>query len=211
MNESSNIKNEWKKSFSNKRFLINFIISFFALASLFLMLSQFLQFNEYRVGAVLNDPLLNIFKPIDLNVEIFVVLYLSVILAIINIIKSPSETVIMFIAYGIMIAMRMTSMYFVQLNPPNSMIELHDPIILTFASGKMINKDLFFSGHTATMCLMYYSVKNKKLKLFLLIGTIFVGLGVLIQHVHYSIDVIAAPFASYLSYRFAQWIYKSIS
>jgi len=36
-----------------------------------------------------------------------------------------------------------------------------------------------------------------------LIGTILVGLSVILQHAHYTVDVLVAPFVAYASYRIA--------
>ncbi|MCX6209264.1 MAG: phosphatase PAP2-related protein [Bacteroidetes bacterium] len=89
----------------------------------------------------------------------------------------------------------------VKFNPPKNLIALIDPITNTFYGGKFITKDLFYSGHTATIFLMYLVIDTKWLKNFFLVATLCVGVMVLVQHVHYTIDVIAAPFFTYLAYR----------
>jgi len=51
------------------------------------------------------------------------------------------------------------------------------------------------------MFVLFLAVKNKILKVIFLITTILVGLAVLVQHVHYTVDVVAAPFFSFASYK----------
>jgi membrane-associated phospholipid phosphatase len=92
-------------------------------------------------------------------------------------------------------------MYLVPLNPPADMILLNDPFVQFFATGQPLTKDLFFSGHTATIFLFYLVSEKKLFRAFFLIATVLVGTSVLLQHVHYSIDVASAPFFAYISYR----------
>jgi len=86
------------------------------------------------------------------------------------------------------------------LNPPEKMIPLNDPVVEFFGTGQLLTKDLFFSGHTATIFLLYLLADKKLLKTFFLVSAIVVGIGVLLQHVHYSIDVFVAPFFAYCSF-----------
>lgn len=58
--------------------------------------------------------------------------------------------------------------------------------------------DFFFSGHTGLPFLMFLIFWHEKIwrNFFLLISIIF-GISVLFAHIHYSIDVFAAPFMVY--------------
>ena len=58
--------------------------------------------------------------------------------------------------------------------------------------------NLFFSGHTGFPFLMALIFWDKKFwRWFFLIATVLFGAAVLLAHVHYSIDVFAAPFIVY--------------
>lgn len=64
--------------------------------------------------------------------------------------------------------------------------------------------NLFFSGHTAFPFLLALIFWNEKFwRRFFLGATVFFGAAVLLAHVHYSIDVFAAPFIVYGVFRIA--------
>jgi PAP2 superfamily C-terminal len=63
-----------------------------------------------------------------------------------------------------------------------------------------VTKDLFYSGHTATLLLIYFNLKKKSDRYYVLLCTTCVGILVLVQHVHYLIDVVSAPFFTYCCY-----------
>ncbi|MBL7045670.1 MAG: hypothetical protein ISR99_01400 [Parcubacteria group bacterium] len=68
--------------------------------------------------------------------------------------------------------------------------------------------DLFFSGHVAIpflFALIFW--KKEKLRYFFIAVSIFLGASTLFSHVHYSIDVFAAPFIAYGVYTVATYIF----
>jgi membrane-associated phospholipid phosphatase len=70
-----------------------------------------------------------------------------------------------------------------------------------FGTGQTLTKDLFFSGHTATLFILFLVSEKKIIKTVFLISTIAVAIAVLLQQVHYSIDVFAAVFFTYACYK----------
>ena len=85
---------------------------------------------------------------------------------------------------------------------PEKLIVLKDPFVEMFGSGESLTKDLFFSGHTATLFLLFLVVESKCLKYVFLVSAIIVGVAIVLQHVHYVIDVFAAPFFTYACFVF---------
>nr|WP_262896007.1 sphingomyelin synthase family protein [Hymenobacter rubidus] len=63
-----------------------------------------------------------------------------------------------------------------------------------------IVRDLFFSGHTATMMLLMLAGRGRTWRGALGLMMVAVGVLVLVQRVHYSYDVLAAPFFGWLAY-----------
>ena len=64
-------------------------------------------------------------------------------------------------------------------------------------TGKQVNKDLFFSGHTATMYLLYLMLPAGIYRKLAFIGALVMMVCLLFQRVHYTVDVIVAPFFAY--------------
>ncbi len=191
-----------------KKFRIEFILSLVLLSSILYSFTHFLDFVENRHGIVLNDPVLSLFSPVDLNWLIFLLIYLSLVLAFINLAREPEGLMLAIQSYVVMIAFRIAAMYLIPLDPPQKMIPLNDPFVQFFGTGKLLLKDLFFSGHTATIFLLYLVTMRRQLRSLLLIFTIAAGISLLLQHVHYSIDVLAAPFFAYGSFRITYLLRK---
>lgn len=94
---------------------------------------------------------------------------------------------------------RIITIYLVPLDPPPGLIVLKDPLTSITYGGLylFISKDLFFSGHTANLFMFYLRLQKKRDKQFALFATIAVGSLLLVQHVHYTVDVIVAFIFTY--------------
>jgi hypothetical protein len=200
----------WIEYLSVKKNKIEFLLTIIFLTISLLSLTNFLQYAESRSGAVLDDTLLRHLGPIDLTWFTFSFIYLSIIIAVASLINHPARLVFAFQVYVLIIISRILSMYLLPLNPPVGIIILNDPFVQIFGTGKILTKDLFFSGHTATLLLLAIVSSNKKLKIIFIISTILVAFFVLAQHVHYTIDVVAAPVYVYACYNFALFIRNKI-
>lgn len=68
--------------------------------------------------------------------------------------------------------------------------------------------DLFFSAHTGMPFLgALVCWKEKGIRNFFLAGSLFFAVVVLLGHVHYSIDVLAAFFITYSIFHLAEWMF----
>ena len=191
----------WKEFLQEKRNQIELVVTLVFLAVVLASLANFLNFAEARQGVVLPDPILNLFNPIDLTWLIFALIYISLVVAIITLIKNPKQLMFTIQVYSFMVAVRIAAMYLLPLEPPEKMIILSDPLVEFFGTGQTLTKDLFFSGHTATLFILFLVSDNKIIKTVFLISTIAVAISVLLQHVHYTIDVFAAVFFTYACYK----------
>ena len=198
---SPGVVKTWKNYLSESPHLIEFGITLVLVISVLIFFTRFLNIIEFRNGIQFNDPFLKLLKPLDLSYIIFGIIYLSIFTALISLLNKPSKLLFVLQAYAFLLITRIITLYLVPLNAPAGMIPLVDPIVEKFGTGNLLTKDLFFSGHTATIFLLYLITNNKKLKIIFLFCFIILAAAVLFQHVHYTIDVFAAPFFAYTSYR----------
>jgi len=194
----------WKEFITVKK--TEFIITILLLVVVLFIFPNFLTFVEARDGVVLTDPILALFSPIDLTWLTFALIYISLITAIISLAGKPEILLLALQSYSLLVIFRILVMYSAPLDAPDGIIILNDPFVQFFGNGEILTKDLFFSGHTATLFLLFLISDKKLLKFIFLISTILVGAAVLLQHVHYTIDVLAAPFFTYSSYRIVKII-----
>ena len=167
----------------------------------------FLRFHEARVDRLMwyfDDPVFPYLPAMDVSFYIFSITYGTLIAyAIINR-KEPYFFSQMAFSYSLLLIFRAFTLSILPLKEPESIIFLNDPFLNFFIYQGTIDGDLFFSGHTATICLLlFWTVKFKWV--FALFGVVL-GILLMVQRVHYSIDIIAAiPFA-YLSVRIVDFV-----
>ncbi|HEY5533631.1 MAG TPA: phosphatase PAP2-related protein [Ignavibacteria bacterium] len=204
-------KTSWKNFSSKKTNISSLIIAVISVVITLSLFSRFILLVEERKGVSFIDPLLTFFNAIDLNIFIFSLIYISLISGLIYLSGHPRDLLIALVAYIILVWVRMLMMYVLPLDPPPGTINLQDPIVFLIGTGKPVTRDLFFSGHTSTLFLIFLCVKNKTLKPIFLAATVFVGIAVMLQKAHYSVDVFAAPFISYAAYKISEKISGKIS
>jgi membrane-associated phospholipid phosphatase len=199
----------WKSFLHNKSLRLEFIFSIILLTAVLHLFSKFLQFIENRNGVILSDPVLNAFNPINLTWFTFGLIYFSVITALILLSREPERLMFLIECYTLLVVFRTIAMYITQLEAPATLIPLDDPLVQLFGNIEILRNDLFFSGHTATMFLLFLIIENKILKRVFLLFTMLVGISVILQHVHYTIDVFAAPFFSFASFKIISAVRKN--
>lgn len=198
----------WSKSLKdNKTLLLVYSGGIWVFVSL-TSIRWFLVFNESRRGFVFDDPILKLLTPHDLTWPIFFLIHFFLLWGLYIILHNVKGAIIWAHAYSIMILIRIVCLYLLPLEPPIDMIYLQDPVVATFTSTATPVRDLFFSGHTATSFLIYLGVRGHRFAPLFLCASIMIGICVLIQHVHYSIDVLAAPFFAYGAYKISQTVFQ---
>jgi membrane-associated phospholipid phosphatase len=200
----------WKSEFRKNSFKVELAVTIILLIITLHLLSRFLLFVEGREGVIMQDPILPLFTAVDLTWFAFALIYLSIFTAIIVFIPVPRQIMLTIQSYIIMVGIRITAMYLTPLDPPPGMIPLNDPVVEIFGTGQLLTRDLFFSGHTATLFLFYLVSDKKILRYFFLICSLLVGISVILQKVHYTIDVFVAPFFAYIAFRIACEIRRNI-
>jgi membrane-associated phospholipid phosphatase len=182
----------WKSRWSNPSYRKK--CTFLLIISVLLLIAMPYGFDfiESRGGIKWNDPILDILPRADLSMPIFIVMYSLALLILYRVIQNPQLLFQFLQVYILITILRFILIYLIPLDPPIGMVELRDPITKIFYGGKIITRDLFFSGHTSTMFLIFLILQKRNDKIFALAVTLFIGISLLIQHVHYTADVIAA-------------------
>ncbi|WP_419802947.1 phosphatase PAP2-related protein [Mucilaginibacter sp.] len=197
---TNSYKQKWTEELKLSAFRKRLFTALFTLLLVVLINPFFFAHIQQRNGIELNDWLLNFIPEYDVSVPVFCILWSVVILALWRAVQEPRFLIIFGWTYLLLAVSRIISISLVPLNLPKGLINLHDPIINIFYGNHLITKDLFYSGHTATMFLVFLCLKNKYDKAFALFATVAIAILLLVQHAHYTIDVVAAPFFTYLLY-----------
>jgi hypothetical protein len=202
------INQNWRYAWRNRIFRIDLILGTIALAVLAIFTYYFFDYIENRPGGVvMNDWVLRMLPAEDVSLPI-VFLELSVILLfLVRAITNPAMVITFLIAYIFVLLTRSITIGITQLRPPIGLIELKDPLADLIYRSKLSNRDLFYSGHASLLFLFYLCSYKKIDKYYILFAVISVSMLLLIQHVHYTVDVICAPFFAYSCY----WIAKKIT
>ncbi|HQU58843.1 MAG TPA: phosphatase PAP2-related protein, partial [Saprospiraceae bacterium] len=184
-------------------------VAVFFLCILLIMAGQmpaFFQYLQQRPGLVLNDFLLTVLPARDLSKFIFGLIYFSLAYIILRGVYSPVILLHFLIGYVVVLAVRVITLSLSPLEPPLGLVPLTDPGALFFYGGIEVTKDLFFSGHTATAFLIYLCLQERIEKAVALAAVIVLAVMLLIQHIHYTIDVLAAVPITYYCYQLSKRI-----
>jgi PAP2 superfamily C-terminal len=209
------MRQTWKEAIASKKFLLSLFGWILGLALFISLLPHFLTgVLAEKPGKQLDDFVLNFFRPRDWSVEIFILIFGAPALFFIANLRSPEKILLSIQCYVVVNFLRMLSLYVFTLEAPVGIIPLVDPFLTKVAYGghEVFVKDLFFSGHTSTLYIIYLIEKKKILKGILLVAMLLVILFLLWQRVHYSVDIVGAIFVTFaVHYGFTNWnSYKSL-
>jgi hypothetical protein len=193
--------------FHYRLFLLLFLILLFGLFAF----NQFLVFVEKQPCINFTDFLHPRFNAINLSYLIFPLTYLPVVIFLVSSAKKPHRLNFFAIGYILIILTRIISIYFFPLCEPGGSIHLEDGVLNSvFYANGYCALDLFYSGHTATLFLLALMIP-KPLKGVLISLSIILGTLLILQKVHYTIDVIAAFPITLICYLVTQKVYRLIS
>ena len=221
----------WSNFLSQKRNLNETVFTFFVFGIISLVFSYFLIWVETRVPYLgeFIDPLF-FWDPIDFSIPTFILTYGIIMCYIFFHLKSPLKVIHFIQMITFIVLCRIISLTLIQFDAPQivwstveaanidgqTMIQLTDPILnnIIYHKNEFLNSnpiythhDLFFSGHTAKCLLASLLYENKKIKILFIILTCIMAIFLILQHVHYSIDVFFAPIVTFLAiYLHSKWI-----
>ena len=197
------IKAGWTEAADQKDFMLRLIINFISCVVLYLALVYYLFANRHRGGATLDDPILKFFHPFNFSWTIFFFMYTGILLFLYEAIAQPLALVSMMRALTAVFILRAIFIALTPLAPPADMILLRDPFIdyVIGFNGEVIN-DLFFSGHVADLYFFSFCCRRGWTRHYLFAVSVIVSALIVWQKVHYTVDVLSAPFFSYACYAF---------
>ena len=205
---SPSLTDNWKATWKSRYRRYQMIIGTLIIAAIIYILPIFFGHIEKRKGAVLNDWLLARIPPHNVSVLIFSIISGMILLILIRAINNPSIYITFCWTLIFVYIVRFVTISVVALDPPPGMIPLVDPLSGVFyGNNVVITKDLFFSGHTTTMVLIFLCLEKRTDKIIALIATFAVAYLLLVQHVHYTIDILAAPVVVYTCYRLTRYLF----
>ncbi|HEY0176879.1 MAG TPA: phosphatase PAP2-related protein [Pedobacter sp.] len=189
----------WRFAWDYPAFRVKLLLGIFLIGLIVFYLQDFFLLIQTRTGGILiNDWVLNSLPARDVSLYIFLILYPASGFFFWRMRNNSTICITALWGYIFLCLVRMLMISLVPLEAPRNLIHMSDPFSIFFYGSNLITKDLFFSGHTATLFLVGLCLENKREKIIVFAATAILGLLLLIQHVHYTADVLAAPFFSYL-------------
>jgi hypothetical protein len=205
--EKKSANQKWKEVWASRRFRNQLIAGLITVGAILSAFPVFFQVIEKRHGIGLHDWLLSQIPAHDFSIFIFMLIWASTLLLLIRFVQDPQILQRFLWSYIFLCLLRMITISLFPLEPPEHLLPLADPIANSFYGTHFVTRDLFFSGHTATVFLMALCLKKNIDKILTFFASLCIGILVLVQHVHYTIDVVAAPFLTWGVY----WVGRKVA
>jgi hypothetical protein len=202
----------WANALRKPQFIIQLLIALGGLTGLWLFTPGFLDFIQQRPGIYIHDWLLDAFPAHDISWFTFTFIMGGAFIAFAYLLFFPEYLVLAIQTYVLVTWMRMLAIYFTPWQEPPGTIPLKDPFMAFFVyDHRAITRDLFFSGHVSFISSLALSMPNKLMKYIFWFFGIVIAVCILIQHVHYTVDVLFAPPFALLSFAIVRFNLKKSS
>lgn len=191
------ITESWKKEILKHKNLIILSIFFLIIAIIINFVSG--SYINRTSAVAVPDMILDNIPTLDL--DFFFVYGIAIILIIFFLYPIFFEVNMIHITisqFSLLVLIRSFFTALTHLSVPTDALSFNSPNLFAIFDFK---NALFFSGHTAFPFLGFLLFKKERIGKFFLISTLIMALTVLFMHVHYSIDVFAALFITYGSFK----------
>jgi hypothetical protein len=172
---SPSLKDNWTVIWNSHYRHYQMIIGTVIMLAIIFILPFFFAHIEKRNGAVLNDWLLARIPAHNVSVLIFAIIWGMILLIVIRAINNPSIYITYCWTLIFVYIVRFVTISVVALDPPPGMVPLVDPLSSVFYGNATITKDLFFSGHTTTMVLIFLCLERRTDKIIAFIAAFAVA------------------------------------
>jgi hypothetical protein len=198
------VRQEWQGAWLAPSFRRRVMAGMVILSTMLSLLPWFFQKIEQRPGVLLNDPILRALPSHNVSMALFIVMWAFTAYCVFRAAQTPRMFLAYLWSFIFLTAFRCLTIMLVPLDPPAGLIGLVDPVSNFFyGSDKFVTKDLFFSGHTSSMFLFFLTVPGKTDKKLALVATAIVAFLLLVQHVHYTLDILGGILFCWISYQIA--------
>ena len=194
------VRQQWQGAWQVPAFRRRTIGGLVIIIAILSSLPTFFQHIERRHGMQLNDLVLGQLAPHNVSLPLFIVIWAISGYYIYRAAQMPQLFLNFLWAYILLLIFRTITITLIPLDPPSGLIPLVDPLSNFFYGDKFVTKDLFFSGHTSTVFLLCLNFHRRWDRQLALIATVMVALFLLIQHVHYTLDVVSGPLFAWIAY-----------
>lgn len=204
--------NQWRTAWKMQGFSVRFIAALIVFIGLLIVFPTFFSFIESRKGYQITDPVLDAIPAMDFSPITFAIIWLVSFWFMIRMLQQPSIALKGLIAMDLIFLTRMLTIFLLPLEPPPGLVELQDPISNYFYGEEhaFITRDLFFSGHTSTQIMIGLILPGRKEKWMAFLGATAVAILVLVQHIHYTIDVAGALVFTWVLFRLTGLLVKDL-
>ncbi|MDD3862132.1 MAG: phosphatase PAP2-related protein [Candidatus Gracilibacteria bacterium] len=204
---------QWRILFKDSAYRWSFALGLFVLISGGLVTKEVGVYRDMSVYVSVGDFILNRIPTYDLEILFFWGLYALIgMIVFYGILVEPEKFPFMMKTFGVLLFVRSGFIVLTFIGPPEGFFFKDGVNFGVFWKDVIFKNDLFFSGHTSIPFMGYLLFrKNKWFRMVMLLGSVVMGLTVLLMHVHYSIDVFAAFFISYGIYAFSDKIFNQLN
>ncbi|MFA6519529.1 MAG: phosphatase PAP2-related protein [Candidatus Paceibacterota bacterium] len=155
-------------------------------------------YSERPTSSYVGDLFLDNLPAVDLNLIIIEGAFLSIVLGTLYVLSKPRHILFALKALALFIIIRALFISLTHVGVYPTHIDPGSGFFADIYSYLNFQLGFFFSGHTGLpflMALVFWDHRTARM-VFLSLSVVF-GVAVLLAHIHYSIDVLAAPFMAY--------------
>ncbi|MCX6822646.1 MAG: phosphatase PAP2-related protein [candidate division SR1 bacterium] len=189
------MRKSYKLFLADKRLLRSALIGFLLLGGSLVMNFYAGNYANEKGTTAVTDIILSNTRAYDVDILFAIGLPLFALFTLLRCIRYPAQIPYILKSVAVFVIIRSVFITLTHLGPFPDSIAVYNAGIL----GKMnFGADLFFSGHTGLpflFALIFWN--NKWMRYLFIFSAIFFGMVVLLGHLHYSIDVLAAFFITY--------------
>lgn len=206
-------KHHWVVLFKDRAFRISFFVGLFLIITSHISDDFVGRYNDTQTYLSVGDLILDNIPTYNLEFlytwGIYALIFLVYFYAIFI---KPEIVPFTMKTFAMLMFLRSGFILMTNIGPPADSFYLGADNIGGYAiSNFLFKNDLFFSGHTAHPFLAFLIFKDTKLRWVFFVGSIVMGITVLLMHIHYSIDVFAAFFIAYGTYAFSDKVFNRLN